>query len=258
MAKTKENNMAFMKHIGKHGDRKVCILFRQVPGEDHMCLCIYPEVLPAHWQDTIQKALESDVAQQSEELADALHRSFLPDGRAVLETLHQERMIKKLRTSDIIVTPTPDAKIRLDELNKMLNEMKQGEAAIKKMADNDASRGMVAPDIKRRAEAEYKAGQAQKADPAYVAPPSLKAGQDGALSDRDIAANMLAQAKAMEVNARSMVAEAARMKKEAERMDPTVSARVTATVPVTTTAEAPKKRTRGPNKPKTAVADATQ
>jgi hypothetical protein len=202
--------------------------------------------------------LESDVAQQSEELADALHRSFLPDGRAVLETLHQERMIKKLRTSDIIVTPTPDAKIRLDELNKMLNEMKQGEAAIKKMADNDASRGMVAPDIKRRAEAEYKAGQAQKADPAYVAPPSLKAGQDGALSDRDIAANMLAQAKAMEVNARSMVAEAARMKKEAERMDPTVSARVTATVPVTTTAEAPKKRTRGPNKPKTAVADATQ
>jgi hypothetical protein len=223
-----------------------------------MCLCIYPEVLPAHWQDTIQKALESDVAQQSEELADALHRSFLPDGRAVLETLHQERMIKKLRTSDVIVTPTPDAKIRLDELNKMLNEMKQGEAAIKKMADNDASRGMVAPDIKRRAEAEYKAGQAQKADPAYVAPPSLKAGQDGALSDRDIAANMLAQAKAMEVNARSMVAEAARMKKEAERMDPTVSARVTATVPVTTTAEAPKKRTRGPNKPKTAVADATQ
>jgi hypothetical protein len=258
MAKTKENNMAFMKHIGKHGDRKVCILFRQVPGEDHMCLCIYPEVLPAHWQDTIQKALESDVAQQSEELADALHRSFLPDGRAVLETLHQERMIKKLRTSDIIVTPTPDAKIRLDELNKMLNEMKQGEAAIKKMADNDASRGMVAPDIKRRAEAEYKAGQAQKADPAYVAPPSLKAGQDGALSDRDIAANMLAQAKAMEVNARSMVAEAARMKKEAERMDPTVSARVTATVPVTTATEAPKKRTRGPNKPKTAVADATQ
>ena len=247
-----------MKHVGKHGDRKVCILFRQVPGEDHMCLCIYPEVLPAHWQDTIQKALESDVAQQSEELADALHRSFLPDGRAVLETLHQERMIKKLRTSDVIVTPTPDAKIRLDELNKMLNEMKQGEAAIKKMADNDASRGMVAPDIKRRAEAEYKAGQAQKADPAYVAPPSLKAGQDGALSDRDIAANMLAQAKAMEVNARSMVAEAARMKKEAERMDPTVSARVTATVPTTTTAEAPKKRTRGPNKPKTAVADAAQ
>jgi len=246
--------MAFMKHVGKHGDRKVCILFRQVPGEDHMCLVIYPDTLHAHWQDSIQKALESDVAQQSEELADALHRSYLPDGRPVLETLHQERMIKKLRTSDVIVTPTADAKIRLDELNKMLNEMKQGEAAIKKMAENDASRGLVAPEVKRKAEAEYKAGQTQKVDTSYVAPP-LKAGQDGALSDRDIAANMLAQAKAMETNARAMVAEAARMKKDAERMDPTVTARAVA--PVTESAEAPKKRTRGPNKPKTAVADAT-
>jgi len=249
--------MAFMKHVGKHGDRKVCILFRQVPGEDHMALVIYPDTLHAHWQDSIQKALESDVAQQSEELADALHRSYLPDGRPVLETLHQERMIKKLRTSDIIVTPTPDAKIRLDELNKMLNEMKQGEAAVKKMAENDASRGMVAPDVKRKAEAEYKATQAAKSG--YVAPPTLNAGQQGALSDRDIAANMLAQAKAMEINARSMVAEAARMKKDAERMDPTVTARAVA--PNVTTessvAEAPKRRTRGPNKPKTAVADAT-
>jgi hypothetical protein len=250
--------MAFMKHVGKHGDRKVCILFRQVPGEDHMCLVIYPDTLHAHWQDSIQKALESDVAQQSEELADALHRSYLPDGRPVLETLHQERMIKKLRTSDVIVTPTSDAKIRLDELNKMLNEMKQGEAAVKKMAENDASRGMVAPEVKRKAEAEYKANQAAKSG--YVAPPTLNAGQQGALSDRDIAANMLAQAKAMEINARSMVAEAARMKKDAERMDPTVSARAVApnVTAESSVAEAPKRRTRGPNKPKTVTADATQ
>jgi hypothetical protein len=71
-------------------------------------------------------------------------------------------MIKKVRSSDIIVTPTGDARIRLDELNKMLNEMKQGEDAIKRMAQNDASRGMVAPEVKRKAEAEYKAGQAAK------------------------------------------------------------------------------------------------
>jgi hypothetical protein len=246
--------MAFMKHVGKHGDRKVCILFRQVPGEEHMCLVIYPEVLPAHWQDSIQRALESEVAQQSEELADALHRNFLPDGRAILATLHQERMIKKLRTADIIVTPNNEAKIRLDELNKMLNEMKQGEAAIKKMAENDASRGMVAPEVKRKAEAEYKASQAQKADPAFVAPPMLKAGQDGALSDRDIAANMLAQAKAMEVNARTMIAEASRLKKEAEKMDPTVSPKI-AVPNVTESAPAPKARGR---KPKSAMADVAQ
>ena len=138
--------MAFMKHVGKHSDRKVCILFRQVPGEEHMCLVIYPDTLHAHWQQSIQAVVESDIAQQAEELADALHRNFLPDGRAILQTLHEERMIKKVRTSDIIVTPTAQSKIRLDELNKMLNEMKLGEDSIKKMAQNDASRGMVAPD----------------------------------------------------------------------------------------------------------------
>jgi hypothetical protein len=139
----------------------------------------------------------------------------------------------------------------------MLNEMKQGEQAIKKMAENDASRGMVAPDVKRRAEAEYKAGQAARSE---TTPPVLRAGQDGALSDRDIAANMLAQAKAMEVSARAMVAEAARMKKDAERMDPTVTAR--AAVPVTETSVvtevAKVRRTRGSNKAKTVTADAAQ
>jgi len=249
--------MAFIKHVGKHGDRKVCVLFREVPGEDHMCLIIYPETIQAVWQDAIQKVLESDIGQQAEQLADALHRSLFPDGRAILETLHQERMIKKVRTSDVIMTPNTASKIRLDELNKMLNEMKTGEAAIKRMAENDASRGMVAPEVKRAAEAKYKADQANLANPNYVAPPTLNAGQDGALSDRDIAANMLAQAKAMELNALAMSKEAARMKKDAERMDPTVSAKnataSTATVapPV---AEAPVRRGRGPNKPKTVVA----
>jgi hypothetical protein len=214
-----------------------------------MALIIYPETLQAHWQQAIQAVVESDIAQQAEELADALHRNFLPDGRPILETLHQERMIKKVRTSDIIVTPTAQSKIRLDELNKMLNEMKLGEAAIKKMADNDASRGMVAPEVKRKAEAEYKASQAQPTQ----AVPKFQAPQDGALSDRDIAANMVFQAKKMEIEAKSMIAEAARMKKDAQRMDPNVVAKE-APAPA---AKADTSKRGRPSKTK-AAADATQ
>jgi hypothetical protein len=205
--------MSFMKHVGKHSDRKIALLFRQVPGEDHMCLLIYPEVLPAHWHDAIMKVIESDVGQQAEELADALSRSLLPDGRIILNTLHQEKMIKKVRTSDVIMTPRTDASIRLDELNKMLNEMKLGDAAIKKMAENVASRGLVDAPTKRAAEAEFKAGQQASV---------VQAPADGVLNDRQIATNMLAQAQRMEIEAKGMIAEAARMKKDAERMDPTV------------------------------------
>lgn len=237
--------MAFMKHVGKHGDRSIALLFRQVPGEDHMCLLIYPEVLPAHWHDAIMKVLESEVGQQAEEFAEALSRSLLPDGRVILNTLHNEKMIKKVRTSDVLMTPNTNSRIRLDELNKMLNEMKLGDAAIKKMAENDASRGLVDAPTKRAAEAEFKASR--------QAP--VQAAADGALSDRDLAANMLSQAQRMEAEAKGMIAEAARMKKDAERMHPGVVAKDTTTV---TGTEAPKKRTRGPNKPKTVVADAAQ
>lgn len=243
--------MSFIKHSGRHGDRKVAVLYRKVPGEDHMCLVIYPEVVNATWQDAIQKVLESDVGQQAKELADALHRSYFPDGRPILETLHTERMIKKIRTADIIMIPRPGSQIRLDELNKMLDEMELGEAAIKKMAENDASRGMVAPEVKRRAEAEYKASQQAKQE---AAANPFQAPAQGALSDRDIAANMVFQAKKMELEAKAMIAEAARMKKEAAGMDPNVVAKE-AQAPA---GEVAVKAKRGRPAKTKAVADAAQ
>jgi hypothetical protein len=239
--------MNFIRHIGKHGDRKIAILYRQVPGEDHMCLVVQPDILPAHWHDTIMKVLESDIGQQANELADALHRNLLPDGRNILETLHFEKMIKKVRTADVIVTPRPGATIRLDELNNMLNEMNKGADAVRKMAQNDASRGLVDAPTKRAAEAEFKRTQAEKKSPAA----KMQADPNSALSDRDIAGNMLTQAQRMEAEAKSMLTESARMKKEAEKMFPNVVAKETAT------AGTPAKRGR-PSKAKTVVADATQ
>jgi len=234
--------MNFIRHIGKHGDRNIAILYRQVPGEDHMCLVVQPDILPAHWHDTIMKVLESDIGQQANELADALHRNLLPDGRNILETLHFEKMIKKVRTADVIVTPRQGANIRLDELNTMLNEMNKGADAVKKMAQNDASRGLVDAPTKRAAQAEFKRTQAEK-----VSAVKMQADPNSALSDRDIAGNMLTQAQHMEAEAKGMLAEAARMKKDAEKMFPNVVAKE-----ITST-----KRGRS-SKAKTAVVDAAQ
>ena len=237
-----------LKHIGRHGDRKVAILFREVPGEDHMCLVIYPETLPTHIHDSIMKTLESPVGQQATNLADALHRNLLPDGRVQLEALHREGMIKKVPTNQIIVTPTPQSSVKLDELNRIIKEMEQGEAAIKRLQEIDESTGLVDPLMKRKAEAEFKRQQERQAqNPAQTPPPALKSDPNSALDDSVLASNMLAQAQRMEQEAQGLIAEAARMKKEAEKMFPRVQA----------PAALPKKRGR-PSKSEVAARDAVQ
>jgi len=191
--------MAFVKHIGRHGDRKVAVMFRQVPNENHMCLVIYPDTLPTPYHDGIMKVLESDIGQAAENLADALFRSLLPDGRAILETLHKEGMIKKIQTNQVIMTPNATSHVKLDELNNILNEMRQGEEAIKRLAEVDANAGLVDPTAARRAKAVAQAVNTTTA----------------ALDDAAIAVDLIRQAERMETEAQNLLAESKRLKSEA-------------------------------------------
>lgn len=205
--------MAFLRHIGKVGDRKVAIVFREIPGEPHMCLVVYTEILNAHMHDSLMKCIESDIGQNSENLADALHRTHASDGRIMLQVFHNEGLLKKIQTENVIMTPTPTTKIKLDELNKILNEMKQGEEAVKKLAEMDQSRGLQDPrDVARRMRGE------KKADMPVVEP--VKASANGALDDNSIANNLRQQAAKMTAEAKGLMAEADRLLKEAASMDP--------------------------------------
>jgi len=246
-----------LKHIGRHGDRKVAILFREVPGEDHMCLVIYPETLPTHIHNSIMSTLESAPGQAATNLSEVLHRNLLPDGRPQLEALHKEGMIKKVPTSQIIVTPTSQSSVKLDELNKIIREMESGDQALKRLQEIDKNTGFVDPAQKRKAEAEYKRSQERGVTAPPVAP--LVSSTDSALDDKTLAMNMLNQAKRMEAEAKGMIAEAARMKKDAQRMNPSVTldhfVAPEATVPAADTA-APK---RGrPGRAKAVPANAVQ
>lgn len=234
-----------LKHIGRHGDRKVALVFREIPGEEHMCLVIYPEVLPSHIHDAIMKVLESPAGQAETVLANALHRNLLPDGRVILEALHREGMLKKVATNQIIVTPNATSNVKLDELNRLVREMESGEEAARRMAELDANAGIVDPQVKRQAEAEFKSRQQQN-------PSQLRADTQSALDDKSLAANMLAQAKRMEAEAQGLIAEAARMKKDAERMFPGVAV----TDAAATAAETSTTKSRG--RKKTVTADVVQ
>lgn len=240
-----------LKHIGRHGDRKVAIIFRELPGEEHMCLVIYPETLPTHFHNTIMNILESAPGQASPNLADVLHRNLLPDGRVILQALHNEGMLKKIQTNQVIVTPAANSSVKLDELNRIVKEMESGADALKRMQELDASAGIVDPATKRRAERAFKEGRIAEAE-AMIAPLTAPAG--GALDDKALAANMLAQAKKMEADAKGLVAEAARMKKEAQKMFPTVNMKTARSEPVATAVDSTAK-TRSRKK---AAADAVQ
>lgn len=212
--------MSFLKHIGRHGDRKVAVVFKQIPGDDHMCLVIYPDVLPMHIHDPIMKVLESTVGQAADDFADVLHRNLLPDGRNMLETLHAERVMKRIQTEQVILTPNASSTVKLSELNNILNQMKQGADAVRKMADIDRNSGLVDGKTKREAERQYKEDQlGSRAEATHQA---VQAPADGVLDDRVLAANMLSQAQRMEIEAQSLIKEAARMKKEAEQLNPSV------------------------------------
>jgi hypothetical protein len=166
--------------------------------------------------------LESLPGQAATNLADVLSRNLLPDGRAQLVALHQEGMIKKIPSNQVIVTPTATSNVKLDEMNQIIREMETGESAHKRLQDLDASTGFVDPAQKRKAEAEYKRSQERGQTQPAVAP--LVSNSDGVLDDKALAGNMLAQAKRMEQEAKSMISEAARMKKDAQRMFPGVKA----------------------------------
>jgi hypothetical protein len=159
-------------------------------------------------------------------------------------------MLKKIQTNQVIVTPTAQSNVKLDELNRIVKEMESGADALKRMQELDASAGIVDPATKRKAERAFKEGRIAEAE-AMVAP--LVAPASGALDDKTLAANMLAQAKKMEVDAKGLVAEAARMKKEAQKMFPAVNMKSANPAPV---AEVPTAKTRG--RKKAATADAVQ
>ena len=199
--------MSFLRHVGKIGDRKVAVIFREVPGESHMCLVTYTETLNQHLHDPLIRCIESDIGQNSPNLADALNRTHTKDGKYILQVLHAEGLMKKVQTSQVIMTPGPGTKIKLDELNKMLDEMEQGEAAVKRMAELDSSLGLQSPgDVARRMRGDVKS----------VAP--IKSAPDGVLGDSALANNLLQQAQKMEVEAKGLLAESARLQQEANDM----------------------------------------
>ena len=190
--------MAFIKHIGKHGDRSVAVMYRTVPGEEHMALVIYPDTLSTMFHDSVMRVIESKEGQDASQLADAMHSSLLSDGRPILQTLHQEGKLKKVRTNQIVITPNAKSHIRLDELNKIFDGDEAGKQAKK---DRD-SLEIVDP-----------VEQAENAK-------ELESAGYDLVSDASLGDDLLTQSKQMSAEGTALIAEGKRLEKEAFKLNP--------------------------------------
>jgi len=184
-----------MKHIGRHGERKVAIIYKTVPDQEHMALVVYTETMNMGMHDAMMKVIESKEGQAENELADVLFRNLFTDGRKMLETLHREGMIKKVEAKQIIVTPNAKSSVNLGELNDILKEMASGKDAAERLANLDKNAGLVNPANK-------------------VESPSA-----GALDDNTLAQQQLAQAQRMENEAKALIVESKLLIKEAYKLD---------------------------------------
>jgi hypothetical protein len=146
--------MSFFKHVGTaNGTKKVIIIQRQLPGEEHMAGVIYSEIIPSRFHDDLMKELESEAGQAANEFKEVLERRYFSDGQNMLQVLHGEGWIKKVATNNVIVRPNSKSSLRLDELNKLLNDMRTGRIASQEipvqeetaMSDQTVSAEQLAP-----------------------------------------------------------------------------------------------------------------
>lgn len=207
-----------LKHIGKHNQQKVVIAYREIPGEEHMALVVYSDSLPSAVHDDVMRCLETPASQNTPDFYNVLYRTLGTDGVNILQSLHSKSWLKKVPCNQVIVTPNTSSSIRLDELNKLLKEMAQGEEAVKRMAEIDSQRGMGGPQAQKR-----------KVEQEVGVPPNSRAGEvqvpmaaplDGALSDADLSAQRLSQASNMKRQAEQLLAEAKRLETEANALSP--------------------------------------
>jgi hypothetical protein len=196
--------MRNMKHIGRHGDRKVAIVYKTVPNEDHMALVVYTETMQSGMHDALMKVLESLPAQNENEFADVLFRNVFSDGRPMLQTLHAEGMLKKVEARQILVTPNAKSSVNLHELNTILKEMASGKDASDRLAELDKNAGLIDPREKK----------------------VESSSSTGVLDDSTLAQQQLAQANRMETESKAMLAESKRLVKEAHKLDPSLKPKV--------------------------------
>ena len=193
-----------LKHIGrmKNTGAKVLVVFRTLPGESNMALVLPVANLSDSYHDSIMTVVETDQAQETFEFGEIMFTRTFPDGRPMLQALQTDNRLQKVATDLVIMAPTTNDNVQLDQLNVLIAEQRNctvDDLYTFVSGAPSKSNGSVVEEI------------VEVKDLSPIEP--LKASENSVLSDRDIAKSYRSQADAM-------YKEAAKLRKEADELDP--------------------------------------
>lgn len=207
--------MKSLKHIGRIKDTgsRVLVVFRTLPGESDHSLVLPVAALTADQHDDIMKLVETPQAQDSFEFGEIMFRTNFSNGELMLQACQQDNILKKMPTTDIIMTPNTQDEIVLSDLNVLIAEQKNCAvddlytfvSGAKKKTDATVEDIVEVKDLGRDV--------GEPNIPATQPSQEPVATTQEALSDKDIAKSYRSQADAM-------YKEAARLRREADDLDP--------------------------------------
>jgi hypothetical protein len=200
--------MRNIKHIGKmkNTGAKVLVVFRTLPGESGTALVLPTATLPDQYHDAIIQLVESEQGQDVNEFGEIMFIRHFPDGRPMLLAMQQDERLQKVPTDNVIMTPQINSAIPLDQLNSLIAEQKGIPVdELSTLVSGSPKKGN--PDSKINNVNEPVSPVTEP-----VVEPA-KAEESAVLSDKDLARSYRSQADAM-------YKEAAKLRKQADDLDP--------------------------------------
>jgi hypothetical protein len=195
--------MKTLKHIGKlkNTGSKVIVVFRTIPGESNTALVMPTETLSDEYHNSLMALIETDEAQQTFEFGEIMFTRLFPDGRPMLRAAQADGRLQKIPTDKIIMTPSPTSDVPLDQLNVLIAEQKN--CTIDDLCT--FVKGYNKPETSTVKDVASVSDVAEST--------TLKADDNSVLSDKDLAKSYRSQADAM-------YKEAAKLRKQADDIDP--------------------------------------
>ena len=188
-----------MKHVGKmkNNGAKIVVAYRTIPGDHTSALVIGTQGLMDAYHDSLMSLVESEAGQQADELADIMAVRRFPDGTNMLQYVHANGHLKKVPTNSVFITPDNRTTIPLDELNVLIAQQKG--VSLEELAVKDGSNATV---------------------PTIAKPEAVTNHTEEVIIDDSSSKGIELTPAEMRSRADALYKEAARLRKEADAIDP--------------------------------------